>query len=142
MSKDLNQPQRNAHGRSHVTGSEPLCPSQKTGTNTGTNCYFGPGTNGVREKKSPMKSMVGVRRFVLFLRSLCGYGCGDVIRGCFPGESKRALFDRSRAEKRTGAQAAPLLGFFSFPWCGRGEPAGSSYHVGRCHICLSHQCPE
>lgn len=52
----------------HVAGSNHPRPSQETGTKTGTNCYFGPGTNGVCEKKSPMKSMVGVMRFALFLQ--------------------------------------------------------------------------
>ena len=51
----------------HVAGCSRLRPSQETGTKTGTNCYFGPGTNGVREGKSPIKSMVGVRRLALFL---------------------------------------------------------------------------
>ncbi len=64
----MNQPQRKMYGRLHGASCGHPYPSQKTGTKTGTNCYFGPGTNGVPEKKSPMNSMVGVRRYTLFLR--------------------------------------------------------------------------
>jgi hypothetical protein len=48
----MSQPQREILGRWHVAGCNRLRPSQETGTKTGTNCYFGRGTNGVREKKS------------------------------------------------------------------------------------------
>src|SRR5579863_2762631 len=48
-----------SHASSHCYPRPPA----KSGTKTGTNCYFGPGTHDVRRKKSPIKSMVGVTGF-------------------------------------------------------------------------------
>lgn len=36
----MGQPEREIHCRLHVAGCNHLRPSQETGTNTGTNCYF------------------------------------------------------------------------------------------------------
>jgi hypothetical protein len=47
----------------HASIRDPLCSPAKSGTKTGTNCYLGPGTNGPGEKKTLMKSMVGVTGF-------------------------------------------------------------------------------